>query len=74
MGAVLPTLAAIFAPREILIATVSVATLISLVALGALSGWLGGAALVRPALQVGFWGAIAMAVTAGIGALVPKAV
>jgi VIT1/CCC1 family predicted Fe2+/Mn2+ transporter len=72
-GAVLPTLVAVLAPREQLIATVSIATLIFLVALGALGGWLGGATLVRPALRVGFWGAMAMAVTAGIGALVGKA-
>jgi len=74
VGAALPTVAAILAPREILIASVSVATLIFLVALGALGGWLGGATLVRPALRVGFWGAMAMAVTAGIGAVVGKAV
>ena len=74
MGAALPTLVAILAPRETLIATVSIATLIFLVALGALGGWLGGASLIRPALRVGFWGALAMAVTAGIGAVVGKTV
>jgi vacuolar iron transporter family protein len=73
LGAALPTLVAILAPQEMLIAAVSVATLIFLVALGALGGWLGGATLIRPAMRVGFWGAIAMAVTAGIGALVGKA-
>jgi hypothetical protein len=30
--------------------------------------------MVKPALRVGFWGALAMAVTAGIGALIGKAV
>ncbi len=74
IGAALPTLVAILAPRETLIATVSIATLIFLVALGALGGWLGGASLIRPALRVGFWGALAMAVTAGIGAVVGKTV
>ena len=74
VGAALPTLVAILAPQETLIAAVSTATLIFLVGLGALGGWLGGATLIRPALRVGFWGAIAMAVTAGIGALVGKAV
>ena len=39
-----------------------------------LGGWLGGASLWRPALRVGFWGAAAMGVTAGIGALVGRAV
>src|SRR4029077_10236889 len=45
-----------------------------LVALGALGAWAGGAPMVKPALRVGFWGALAMAVTAGIGALIGKAV
>ena len=46
----------------------------SCVALGALGAWAGGAPIIRPALRVGFWGALAMAVTAGIGALIGKAV
>ncbi len=74
VGAALPTLAAILSPVGTTIAAVSVAALIFLVALGALGAWLGGAGVVRPALRVGFWGAMAMAVTAGIGALVGKVV
>ena len=54
VGAALPTLVAILAPQEALIAAVSIATLIFLVALGGLGGWLGGATLVQPALRVGF--------------------
>ena len=34
----------------------------------------GGAPVIRPALRVGFWGALAMAVTAGIGAVIGRAV
>ncbi len=52
----------------------SVATLIFLIALGALGAWLGGAKIFRPALRAGFWGALAMGVTAGIGTAVGKAV
>lgn len=74
LGAVLPTLAALLSPHSATIAVVSAATLIFLLVLGALGAWLGGAKLVRPALRVGFWGAMAMAVTAGIGALVGRAV
>ena len=74
VGAALPTLAAILSPAGTTIAAVSVAALIFLVALGALGAWLGGAGVVRPALRVGFWGAMAMAVTAGIGALVGRVV
>ena len=53
---------------------VPAAALVFLVALGALGAWAGGAPMVKPALRVGFWGALAMAVTAGIGALIGKAV
>ncbi len=74
VGAVLPTLTAFLAPQGNTIAGVSLATLIFLLALGALGAWLGGAKIAWPALRVGFWGAMAMAVTAGIGALVGRAV
>ena len=74
LGAVLPTAAAYFAPGNWTIGAASGATLVFLVALGALGGWLGGASLWRPAVRVGFWGAAAMGVTAGIGALVGRAV
>ena len=74
LGAMLPTAAAVLAPAQWTIGAVSAATLVFLVALGALGGWLGGASLWRPALRVGFWGAAAMGVTAGIGALVGRAV
>jgi vacuolar iron transporter family protein len=74
IGAALPTLAAFLAPPDAVVAAVPAAALVLLVALGALGAWTGGAPIVRPALRVGFWGALAMAVTAGIGALVGKAV
>lgn len=74
VGAAMPTLAALVAPRETTIAAVSLAALAFLAALGALGAWLGGARIVRPTLRVAFWGALAMAVTAGIGALVGKVV
>ena len=53
---------------------VPAAALVFLIALGALGAWAGGAPVVRPGLRVSFWGALAMAVTAGIGALVGKAI
>ncbi len=74
VGAVLPTATAFLAPQGETIEAVSVAALIFLLVLGALGAWLGGAKPVWPALRVAFWGAIAMAVTAGIGALVGRAV
>jgi vacuolar iron transporter family protein len=74
VGAALPTLAAFLAPPGAVAIVVSAASLIFLVALGAVGAKAGGAPIVRPALRVGFWGALAMAVTAGIGALVGRAV
>jgi vacuolar iron transporter family protein len=74
VGAALPTLAAFLAPPGAVAIVVSAASLIFLVALGAVGARAGGAPIVWPALRVGFWGALAMAVTAGIGALVGRAV
>jgi vacuolar iron transporter family protein len=74
VGAALPTLAAVLAPRDVVVVAVPAAALVFLIMLGALGAWAGGAPVVRPALRVGFWGALAMAVTAGVGALVGKAV
>ena len=74
VGAALPTLAAFLAPNGAVVIAVPAAALAFLVTLGAVGARLGGATIVRPALRVGFWGALAMAVTAGIGALVGKAV
>jgi VIT1/CCC1 family predicted Fe2+/Mn2+ transporter len=53
---------------------VPTASLVFLAALGAFSAWLGGAPPLRPTLRVAFWGVLAMAVTAAIGALIGKAV
>jgi vacuolar iron transporter family protein len=74
IGAALPTLAAFLAPSNAVVLVVPLAALIFLVALGAVGARAGGAPGIRPALRVGFWGALAMAVTAGIGALVGKAI
>ena len=73
-GAALPTVAAFLAPREAIVAAVSIAALVFLAALGVLAARLGGAPALKPAVRVAFWGALAMAVTAGIGALVGRAV
>jgi VIT1/CCC1 family predicted Fe2+/Mn2+ transporter len=74
VGAAAPTLAAFLAPQGAVVKAVPAASLVFLVALGALGAWAGGAPMVRPALRVGFWGALAMAVTAGIGAMIGKVV
>jgi len=74
MGAAMPTLAAFFAPEPKLVLAVSAASLVFLALLGAIGAYTGGASIFKPTLRVAFWGALAMAVTAGIGALVGKAI
>lgn len=69
VGAVLPLAAAAIAPVSSTIPLVSVASLLSLALLGAISARAGGADSVKAATRVTLWGALAMAATAGIGAL-----
>lgn len=73
-GAILPLIAALSAPQAWVIPIVVVASLLALGALGTLAAWAGGAPMTRAAIRVVSWGALAMAVTAGIGRLVGHAV
>jgi len=73
-GAAFPLAVAALAPATSLAWIVSVAALAGLAVLGALGAKVGGAGLLTPTLRVTFWGAVAMAVTAAIGALVGRAV
>ena len=68
-GAVLPLIVGIITPMAWAVPAIYGASLIFLVALGAIGAKTGGAPAGAGALRVGFWGAIAMAVTAGIGRL-----
>jgi VIT1/CCC1 family predicted Fe2+/Mn2+ transporter len=49
-------------------------SILCLCLLGGLSALAGGAPLVPSVLRIGFWGALAMAVTAGVGRLFGAAV
>jgi VIT1/CCC1 family predicted Fe2+/Mn2+ transporter len=69
VGAALPLAVALVAPRSALSVAVAVASLLFLGVLGATGARAGGAKILRPTLRVMFWGALAMATTAGIGAL-----
>ena len=73
-GAALPLTAALVAPRTILILFVAIATLVSLVLLGALGARTGGAAVVRSSVRVAFWGMLAMGVTTLVGRFAGAAV
>jgi VIT1/CCC1 family predicted Fe2+/Mn2+ transporter len=68
-GAAAPLLAVAAAPTGQLVWVVSAVSLVLLAVLGALGAKTGGAAIWKPTLRVTFWGALAMAVTAGIGRL-----
>ncbi len=69
VGAVLPLAVTALAPEASLIAWVSGTSLFFLAALGAVAARVGGAGLLLGAWRVTFWGALAMAITAGVGAL-----
>jgi VIT1/CCC1 family predicted Fe2+/Mn2+ transporter len=68
-GAALPLVTALIAPPQFLVALVAGTSLLFLVVLGVLAAKAGAAPLMRAAVRVGFWGALAMAVTTGIGRL-----
>ena len=69
-GAILPLLAVALAPSGARVAVAVVVTLVALALLGHLGARLGGAQPGRAVVRVVVWGAIAMGVTAAIGALV----
>jgi len=66
-GGVVPLLVAFFAPQSHVATSVAAATMLSLAALGMISSRLGGASMLRGALRVTFWGALAMILTGAIG-------
>jgi vacuolar iron transporter family protein len=69
VGAAMPLSVTAFAPEASLIFLVPGTTLLFLALLGALAAGAGGAGVVVGAIRVTFWGALAMAMTAGVGAL-----
>ena len=74
IGAVLPLLTVLWVPMTMLIPLVSGLSLVFLALLGGVAAYVGGANILSGAVRVTFWGALAMAATAGIGALVGTAV
>ena len=69
IGAALPLAVTALAPAPSLLASVSVTSLAFLAVLGFVSARAGGAGVLAGAWRVTFWGALAMAITAGVGAL-----
>jgi vacuolar iron transporter family protein len=69
VGAAMPLLMVIVSPASTLVPIVSAASLAFLAFLGAIGARVGGANVLRGTARVIFWGALAMAFTAGIGKL-----
>lgn len=67
VGSALPLLVAALAPAHILVWLICASSLLFLATLGAVSARVGGAPVWRAAGRVSFWGALAMAVTSGVG-------
>lgn len=68
-GAAMPLLVVVFAPHARLILFVSVTSFVFLAVLGGLAAYAGGASMMKGIMRVTFWGALAMVLTAGVGAL-----
>jgi VIT1/CCC1 family predicted Fe2+/Mn2+ transporter len=69
IGAALPLAVAALVPAAALVPVVSGTSLVFLAILGGLAARVGGASMTKGALRVTFWGALAMALTAGVGKL-----
>ena len=69
VGAIMPLAMVMLSPPPRLVAVVSVASLLFLAVLGAIGARAGGANVTKATIRVTFWGALAMALTAGIGAI-----
>jgi VIT1/CCC1 family predicted Fe2+/Mn2+ transporter len=73
-GAALPLLIVWITPRDAIVPAVSAASLGCLALLGAIGARTGGAAVLRATVRVTFWGALALALTAGVGKIFGMAV
>lgn len=68
-GAAMPLVVAAAAPDALLLPVLSVSSLLFLALLGGVAAQAGGASVTKGAIRVAFWGALAMGVTTGVGAL-----
>ena len=71
-GAILPIAAMVVSPTAMIIPAVCASSLISLALLGGMAARTGGASPIKGASRVCLWGAMAMAITAAVGAAVGK--
>lgn len=69
IGSALPLIVILLAPTDLLLSALAGTSLLFLIGLGMLAAHAGNAPLLRAAIRVGFWGALAMAITTFIGKL-----
>ncbi len=74
IGAAMPLLTAIWTPPNALIPVVVTTSILFLALLGGFGAYAGGAPWLKATIRVTFWGALAMALTAGVGAMFGAAV
>lgn len=74
VGAALPLVTAALVPQPSIVLVVSGTSLVCLAALGGLAARTAGAPVTKSVVRVTFWGALAMALTAGVGALFDVAI
>ena len=72
VGAAAPLVLLVLSPTALLLPVVAIGSLVFLALLGMIGAKAGGAAVIKPMIRVTFWGALAMAMTTGIGALFGK--
>lgn len=73
-GAIIPIITALLAPASRIAEIAAATSIASLVILGGTAALAGGASVVKGALRVAFWGALAMAATATVGGLFGAAI
>jgi VIT1/CCC1 family predicted Fe2+/Mn2+ transporter len=74
VGALVPIATVLLAPSAWVTEVSSATALVTLVVLGGTAAYAGGASIVRGAVRVAFWGALAMGLTAGVGRLFGTAI
>jgi len=74
VGAAMPLVSVLVTPSASLIPVVIVTSILFLALLGGFGAYMGGAPVTRAAFRVTFWGALAMALTAGVGSLFGAAI
>jgi VIT1/CCC1 family predicted Fe2+/Mn2+ transporter len=74
IGAAAPLILVVISPSNLLLPVVAIGSLLFLALLGMIGAKASGAGILRPTVRVMFWGALAMALTTGIGLLFGKVV